>query len=83
MNLNTQKACTLVGAGFFLGVTLIEILLFCSLFDSFIGHWSRILAVGTTVFVFNLFLWFFAIKYNQTSTTLDTHTEESNEQHTE
>lgn len=83
MNLNTQKACSLVGGGFFLVVTFIEILLFGSLFDGFIGHWGRILAVGTTVFVFNLFLWFFAIKYDQACNTLNTQTEENNEQHTE
>ena len=81
MNLNTRRACSLVGGGFFLVLTLIEILLFGVLFDSFIGHWGRLVAVGTTVFIFNLFLWFFAIKYDQTQNTL-TH-RGKDERHTE
>jgi len=81
MNLNTQKACTAVGLGFFLVVSSIEIIIFCILSHTLMENMGRMLVVGCTVLLFNAALWFFAIKYYETSTTL-THTKENNEQDT-
>ena len=75
MKLNTSTACNLVGLGFFGIVTLIEIALFGSIFDTFINHWGRALIVAGTIILFNIFLWFFAIKYYQTSQSVKNNTD--------
>jgi len=81
MNLNTQRACTAVGLGFFLIVSSIEIVLFCILSHSLMENLGRMLVVGCTVLLFNTVLWLFAIKYKETSNTL-THTRTNDEQDT-
>ncbi len=67
MKLNTPKNCKIVGASFLGVMTIIEILLFGNLFDAFTTNWGKIVAVACTVLVFNLAIWFFALKYHETS----------------
>ena len=70
MKLNTVKNCTIIAIVFFVVVTLIELVLFGSLFDVFVSHWARIAAVVCTIVTFNAALWFFAVKYRQTTRSI-------------
>ena len=71
MKLDTPKNCKIIGT-LLLGVmTCIEIVLFGSLFDAFISNWGKIVAVSCTVLVFNLAIWFFALKYHETSENIN------------
>jgi hypothetical protein len=67
MKLDTPKNCKIIGASFVIGLSMIEILLFGSLFGAFTTHWGKIVAVACTVLVFNLAIWYFALKYHETS----------------
>ena len=66
MKLDTQKACNLLGTVFFVGITLIEIVMFCNVFNAFEGNGIRLGAIAITVISFNVALWFFALTYYKT-----------------
>ncbi len=67
MKLDTPKNCKIIGFSFLGVMTIIEIILFGSLFGAFITHWGKIIAIACTVIVFNVAIWFFALKYHETS----------------
>ena len=67
MKLDTPKHCKIIGFSFLGVMTIIEIILFGSLFDAFTTHWGKIVAIACTVIIFNLAIWFFALKYHETS----------------
>lgn len=70
MKVNTEKNCTIIAALFFIVVTVIELALFGSLFDVFVSHWGRISAIVCTTVTFNAAIWFFAVKYRQTTRSI-------------
>ena len=66
MKVNTPKACNALGLAFFAVVTIIEIIMFCHLFDAFGGGWIKAMAIGMSTVAFNTALWFFALTYHKT-----------------
>lgn len=67
MKLDTPEHCKIIGASFLGVMTIIEFILFGSLFGAFTFNLSKIVAVACTILVFNLAIWFFALKYHETS----------------
>jgi len=66
MKLNTPKACHTLGLVFFAAMTVIEVVMFCSVFSIFELSWIRMAGVGISTIVFNGALWFFALAYYKT-----------------
>jgi hypothetical protein len=70
MNLDTPKACNLLGLVYFMLVTMIEVLMFCTVFNAFTGSWIRIASIMAAIISFNAALWYFALAYHTTLTKL-------------
>ena len=68
MNINTESetAARTVGIGFFIIMSVMEILIMCSIFSAFLDHWIKLASIIVTVTTFNIATWYFAIKYHRT-----------------
>jgi len=74
--MNTLTQCKAVGYTFLTIVTLVEIILFCSIFSIDENSIGRMMAIITTAGVFNGALWWFSQLYYKTKNTLETNTKE-------
>lgn len=63
--MNTIILCRLVGYSFLMIVTLIEIVMFCIIFNINLETWGRPLAVIITPIIFNASIWGVAIFYHK------------------
>lgn len=57
--------CRLVGYIFLATVTLLEIIMFCTMFNIDATHWGKLLAIILTPIVFNASIWGVAIFYHK------------------
>lgn len=67
--MNTITMCRLVGYIFLTIVTLVEILIFCVLFNIDATHWSKFLAIILIPIIFNVSIWGIAIFYHKVKET--------------
>jgi len=61
--MNTITICRLVGYAFLAIATLVEIIMFYTMFNVEAAHWGKLLAVILTPVVFNISIWGIAIFY--------------------
>lgn len=76
MNILTISSCKIIGYTFFTLATLIEIILFCSIFSIDGNSIGKIIAIVATAGVFNAALWWFSQLYYKAKNTLETDTKE-------
>ena len=61
--MNRLTKCRLVGYSFLTFVTLVEIVMFCTMFHVDVTHWSKAAAVVLAPITFNISVWIVAILY--------------------
>jgi hypothetical protein len=74
--MNTLTTCKAVGHLFFILATLVEIILFCSIFNLDENSIGRMIATIVTAVIFNGAIWLFSQLYYKTKHRLETNTEE-------
>ena len=63
--MNTITICRLVGYTFLTMITLVEIVMFCIVFNVDTTHWGKLFAIILTPIVFNAAIWGVAIFYHK------------------
>lgn len=81
MKFNTVTKCRLVGYGFFVAITILEIILFCNIFNiGLLISWGKVFGIIITTTIFNTALWWFAIRYQITKEHLERRENETSNQ---
>lgn len=70
--MNTITICKFVGYTFLTIATLVEILMFCTMFNIDTTHWGKLLAIVLIPVIFNISIWGVAIFYHKVK---EAHTE--------
>lgn len=63
--MNRITICRFVGYTFLTMATLVEIIMFCTMFNIDATHWGKLLAIILTPIVFNASIWGVAIFYHK------------------
>lgn len=63
--MNTITICRLVGYSFLAIATLVEIIMFCIMFNIDAAHWGKLMAIILTPITFNASIWGVAIFYHK------------------
>jgi len=66
MKLDSPKACNVLALFIFTAITLIEVIMFCSVFNALEGNMIRMGAIAFATITFNMALWFLAVTYYKT-----------------